>query len=62
MSYDWKLQWHPNFGAVVCMDADSELSLEEVLRECPFVSDSPKVCHVGKRRSWFSRMLTWLFG
>ena len=62
MSYDLKLQWHPDFGAVICMDADSELALEDVLRECPFVGDSVKVHHVGKRRSWFSRVLTWLFG
>ena len=62
MSYDMKLQWHPDFGAVICMDADSEVSLEEILRECPFVSDSVQTCYVGKRRSWISRLVARLAG
>lgn len=45
-----KLHWHPDFGAVVCIEADSDADIDDVISACPFIPDSPKICYVRARR------------
>lgn len=39
MSDDVRLYWHPDFGAVLAMEADSELEISDVLASCPFTDE-----------------------
>lgn len=45
MSNDVKLYWHPGFGAVLCMDADSDIDIPDLLAD-------KEVRFVKRRWSW----------
>lgn len=57
MSDDVKLYWHPDFGAVLAMEADSELEISDVLDRCSLADrlSSEEVRFV--KRRWWHRLL-----
>lgn len=69
MSDDVKLYWHPGFGAVLAIEADSDLAISDVLAGCSLTAglSSKDVRFVKRRRGfwrcltgWLSRRIQWL--
>ena len=59
MSDDVKLYWHPDFGAVLAMEADSDLDISDVLDSCSLADglSSKDVRFVKKRRVLHKELL-----
>ena len=61
MSGDVRLYWHPDFGAILAMEAGSELEIDDVLASCPFTDGmaNEDVRFVKRRRFNWRRLCFW---
>ena len=59
MSENVTLYWHPSFGAVLAIEADSDVDISEVLDHCSFTSGltARDVRFVKRRWFWHIRRL-----
>lgn len=51
-----KLYWHPGFGAVLCIDADSGQDISSVLNDCTFTQELTSSDVRFVRRRYFLRI------